>query len=564
MSKIAADLALHISADSAEVNTGIEKTRSKLTDLKGTFKDLGENTSKVMESLGSAVGGVAEGLGDLAGSILKSTSPIGVLVAVIGGLAMAWKKSREEVDAYLKSADKAKYGASAFMTESKDAMKDTEKRVKGGITEGGHLQQIANEGLLATNLTDEERKQLNIMLETGKEMMKHNGELFRTLGLANDNNALLKDGFDWKQKYSSLLLKQEEFDERAISNGTEITELQAHLFDIKTKIIQTTDPVEKQKLQVEYEKTANDIYEKRIGIIKNTRDITSQLLQMTGKDQEFKMLNLHLDADAAEADKEKERSLSKAEMLQLNVNAAQKLTLKTAEEELRILKEKNLLIEGGGSGVKVGQKFYDKNDTLQTAGVINTSGLISSLKKTGVGSTSEITKSDKELKAYGGTLASVLALNLKYAEAQERVNNAFYDFADSVKTGSDNFKSFAKDMVSSMKHVIGALLSSTIANAIEKSVAFAKNPIIGVALGAVMGGLAATLFNSLVPKFATGGLGSGLALVGERGPELVDLGGGSRVYSNSESRGMFPNQMKISFARGSWQASMDYENRVGR
>ena len=38
----------------------------------------------------------------------------------------------------------------------------------------------------------------------------------------------------------------------------------------------------------------------------------------------------------------------------------------------------------------------------------------------------------------------------------------------------------------------------------------------------------------LIPGLATGGFGRGLALVGERGPELVDLGSGSRVYSNDQ------------------------------
>ena len=37
---------------------------------------------------------------------------------------------------------------------------------------------------------------------------------------------------------------------------------------------------------------------------------------------------------------------------------------------------------------------------------------------------------------------------------------------------------------------------------------------------------------------ASGGMASGLTVVGERGPELVNLPGGSRVYSNSQSRNM--------------------------
>jgi phage-related protein len=41
-----------------------------------------------------------------------------------------------------------------------------------------------------------------------------------------------------------------------------------------------------------------------------------------------------------------------------------------------------------------------------------------------------------------------------------------------------------------------------------------------------------------IPGFQAGGMASGLALVGERGPELLALPGGSRVYSNTESRQM--------------------------
>lgn len=45
---------------------------------------------------------------------------------------------------------------------------------------------------------------------------------------------------------------------------------------------------------------------------------------------------------------------------------------------------------------------------------------------------------------------------------------------------------------------------------------------------------------TLIPAFASGvrNFGGGVALVGERGPELVNLPRGANVYSNSESRGM--------------------------
>jgi len=55
--------------------------------------------------------------------------------------------------------------------------------------------------------------------------------------------------------------------------------------------------------------------------------------------------------------------------------------------------------------------------------------------------------------------------------------------------------------------------------------------------GGVLGGLG-DLAGKAVGKKASGGWASGLTWVGERGPELLALPGGSRVYSNAESRQM--------------------------
>jgi hypothetical protein len=44
-----------------------------------------------------------------------------------------------------------------------------------------------------------------------------------------------------------------------------------------------------------------------------------------------------------------------------------------------------------------------------------------------------------------------------------------------------------------------------------------------------------------LPHFAHGGIGSGLAWVGDRGRELVDLGAGGRVYNNEQANNMMTN-----------------------
>jgi hypothetical protein len=52
------------------------------------------------------------------------------------------------------------------------------------------------------------------------------------------------------------------------------------------------------------------------------------------------------------------------------------------------------------------------------------------------------------------------------------------------------------------------------------------------------------LWQSKVPAFANGGISSGgLSLVGEKVAELVNLTAGSRVYSNSQSKGMLGGEV---------------------
>ena len=49
-----------------------------------------------------------------------------------------------------------------------------------------------------------------------------------------------------------------------------------------------------------------------------------------------------------------------------------------------------------------------------------------------------------------------------------------------------------------------------------------------------------------IDKFASGGISpGGMALVGERGPEFVNLPRGARVHSNAESRKMAGNNITI-------------------
>ena len=70
---------------------------------------------------------------------------------------------------------------------------------------------------------------------------------------------------------------------------------------------------------------------------------------------------------------------------------------------------------------------------------------------------------------------------------------------------------------------------------------YALPALIIIALGALLTALFRKIFDKL-PFMANGGVSQGgLTVVGERGPELVNLPAGSRVHSNSDSRRMVSN-----------------------
>ena len=63
--------------------------------------------------------------------------------------------------------------------------------------------------------------------------------------------------------------------------------------------------------------------------------------------------------------------------------------------------------------------------------------------------------------------------------------------------------------------------------------------------GGLLSGLGMPVLGKIVGGAATGGVRGGMTLVGERGPELVNLPHGSRVHSNANSRSMAGNTIHV-------------------
>ena len=102
----------------------------------------------------------------------------------------------------------------------------------------------------------------------------------------------------------------------------------------------------------------------------------------------------------------------------------------------------------------------------------------------------------------------------------DQFGNAFGNLAVSLTTDFDNARDVARRFVQDLQRI---LLDRVLFAPVQK---FFSN-LIGGLIGST-GGLGGGIFGAA----ADGGFHRGLTLVGERGPELVDLGSGSQVYSN--------------------------------
>ncbi|MEK6479603.1 hypothetical protein WJR50_18810 [Catalinimonas sp. 4WD22] len=93
----------------------------------------------------------------------------------------------------------------------------------------------------------------------------------------------------------------------------------------------------------------------------------------------------------------------------------------------------------------------------------------------------------------------------------------------------------AEDTKDAIRGIIKAFISQGIAAVISNTLKSAgiAGPL-AIPLAGAAGGLAAKMFDSAIPKFASGvnNFSGGMALVGERGPELVNLPSGSDVIPN--------------------------------
>ncbi|HLO60959.1 MAG TPA: hypothetical protein VK179_19565 [Bacteroidales bacterium] len=113
--------------------------------------------------------------------------------------------------------------------------------------------------------------------------------------------------------------------------------------------------------------------------------------------------------------------------------------------------------------------------------------------------------------------------------------------------GAQNFKKFGQQLKSAVKEIIGTLISQAVAAMVSSalkdwSTKVAFGYLVAPAMAAAAGGLAKTAFSSMLGSFANAGtVDTPFQIVGERGPERVQLPIGTKVSTAGQTRMMMNN-----------------------
>ena len=167
--------------------------------IKTAMGKAGGAVSQLSSAVGGSVGEISSSLMDLA------SGPIGIVTAAIGLIALAWKRTNENINLYLESADKLSAGVAGYNLEAEKARVDLRRRANGMISEGFRIEQenlLKLTTLKSVLYTGEEKRYFAQLASSGREMQKQ-GRLLR------DQATGIHDKVKWEEQYNKLLREQE-------------------------------------------------------------------------------------------------------------------------------------------------------------------------------------------------------------------------------------------------------------------------------------------------------------------------------------------------------------------
>jgi len=146
-------------------------------------------------------------------------------------------------------------------------------------------------------------------------------------------------------------------------------------------------------------------------------------------------------------------------------------------------------------------------------------------------------------------LNQMTALDNKYKKDKERIENSVMDEEEKTVAFEALDKDYNDKKAALQKAAFKVQKTANIVQAIMNTATAVTGalgvmpPWVGIALAITVGALGAAkialIANQPIPEFAKGGIASpGLAIVGEQGPEAIDIGRTSRIYNAEDTKNM--------------------------
>lgn len=208
-----------------KLNTDIlnlEKAQGTFTRNVGNYPQIMSTAAGGVNQLTSAVGGATGVIGGAATGFLTAAGPAGIFTAAMAVLASTWKRVQENIELYLKSADKLQYSFAGYERDSEKALEDYRKRLRGQEMAGRDAAKEAKRLLDYRGhlLNEQEKANLEIQINKGIEMQKEARTQLNLLRLDAERGK-------WKVDYNKLLQEEETINDEKLANETRWAELDA-------------------------------------------------------------------------------------------------------------------------------------------------------------------------------------------------------------------------------------------------------------------------------------------------------------------------------------------------
>lgn len=538
MAKNPIDVGAKFTGDPSGFEKAAGRVKGSATALKKDIKE----TSGVFTEFGSSIQGMGGEIANSFSSIITAASGIGAIVVIVSELAKAWQQSQENIELYLKSADKLKAGSGGFTIDAEKARVDLRKRANGMITLG---YQMEKENLSKLNLA---------LLRKDETQAKYFSGLVKEGRLLQENGRKLRDGViglvdktNWQMKFTELLKEEETLNDAALLNKERWMALEADLVKQRT-IIQDKDTDSKAKAEavVKAEQIANALLKEKNEFIDKQLANINTIAEMTQTQEvvEQKVADLQTQKNA----NLREYGMDMLKVLKMENKASKEIKDQKDDwkEKLRLLKEYNT---HNSEGFKLEDAKIDKLEYKAPAlGMPSGAGNLRPSSGLSMAEISDIVKEGKFQESLEGIQQLVYG-----------VENAFVDLFASISAGSGNaFADMAKAFARAIKQMVAQMAAKTAIFGILSLLSggggaigkFASGLLGGKKLGSFLGFAEGT-------NFAPGGM----ALVGEKGPEIVNLPRGSQVIPN-RNIGFSGGTVKIKFVDGALQGQLNWDNRM--